>query len=310
MRGNLVKASSQAAGPTLAALCLLLAACGGAVSPGPSSPPLHIAGAYRVVVDPAGNLVVPDGVAHRVWRLDPRSGRLSILAGDGGSTLRGIGGPATAASIGIPRDAAVGPDGSVYIAVSSDQVLRVSAAGLLTAVVGTGQKGGAGDGGPAVAALLDGPTAVAVDRFGNLFVAEAAGRIRRIDASTKEITTVLQAVDQPHGVAAAADGSLYVAETGANRVRRLTASGASTMVQAGQLSMPTGVAVSGGDLLIADFGNNRIQRVSPSGTIATFVESVVGPTGVAVAEDGTIYVSELDWGLVRIDRSGRRTPIG
>ena len=157
------------------------------------------------------------------------------------------------------------------------------------------------DTGPAIAAQLRYPTGVAVDRAGNLYIADVQNnRIRRVDASGI-ITTVAGSgvmgysgdngpaiaaqLDYPVDLALDGAGNLYIADFGNYCIRRVDASGIITTVAGtgvpgfsgdngpaiqAQLSRPTGLAVDNSrNLYIADFDNDRIRRVDASGTITT-----------------------------------------
>jgi DNA-binding beta-propeller fold protein YncE len=111
---------------------------------------------------------------------------------------------------------------------------------VITTAVGTGEKGFAGDGGPAMAALLNGPFDVAFDRDGNLYFSDTFNhRIRRVDARTGVITTVAgngeagyggdggpafrAALNEPYGIAIDRAGTVFVADRLNRRVRRIDA---------------------------------------------------------------------------------------
>jgi streptogramin lyase len=112
--------------------------------------------------------------------------------------------------------------------------------GKVKHVAGTGQRGYAGDGGPAKNATFDGPKGIAVDESGHVYVVDTENQaIRRIDARTGLISTVagggpkhrgfggdagepLAALfDRPHGIAVAPDGAIYIGDTNNHRVRRV-----------------------------------------------------------------------------------------
>jgi sugar lactone lactonase YvrE len=150
-----------------------------------------------------------------------------------------------------------------------------------------------GDGGPADQALLNFPTAVAVDRAGHLYIADTLNhRVRRVDAAAGVITTVA-GLGQPRY---SGDGGLAV-EAGLNE--------------------PAALAVSdGGVLYIADQSNNRvravdlatgvIRTVAGTGTaayngdgVAATETGLAGPGGLALASDGTLFIADSFSGRIR-----------
>ncbi len=135
-----------------------------------------------IVVDSQGAIYIADTANNRVRLVRP-DGTIITVAGDGTSGSSGRGGPATAAPVGSPSGLTLDDGGNLYIA-SSNQLLRVGKDdGVLTVVAGspTDTTGFAGDDGPAPASLLNGPTGVARDPAGNLYISDAANnRVRRI----------------------------------------------------------------------------------------------------------------------------------
>ena len=158
-----------------------------------------------------------------------------------------------------------------------------------------------GDEGPAVEAQLNRPDRVAVDRAGNLYIADQSNHsIRKVDA-TGTITTIAGTgergfsgdegpaseaqLSSPFGVAVDGAGNLYIADSSNNRIRKVDATGTITTIAGtgefgfsgdggpaseAQLYSPRGVAVDGaGNLYIADTRNNRIRKVDATGTITT-----------------------------------------
>ena len=89
---------------------------------------------------------------------------------------------ATAAELLYPRGIAVARDGTVYVAqVGANRVRRIAPNGIITTYAGTGIAGFSGDGGPATAAQLSGPTGLALDQKGDLFILDSSnGRVRRV----------------------------------------------------------------------------------------------------------------------------------
>src|SRR3954468_13467879 len=117
----------------------------------------------------------------------------STLAGTGVAGFSGDDGPAVQAQINNPYGLAVGPDGALYFCeIGNHRVRRLDLkTGVISTVAGSGQKGYAGDGGPALEASLNEPYEVAFDRAGNLYFAEMQNHVvRRVDARTRVITTV------------------------------------------------------------------------------------------------------------------------
>ena len=279
-----------------------------------------------VALDGSGNLYIADSRNHRIRRVDA-TGTVASVAGSHSLDYSGDHGPAIAAVMDHPKDvAAVGTcqswvpwinrttteqvaesvamDGSctLYIAdTENHRIRRVDSSGTITTVAGTGERGAGGDGGPAVAAALNGPEGVAVDAAGNLYIADSGNhRIRRVDVSGT-VTTIAGTgrpgysgdggpaakaqLGSPSGVAVDDAGNLYIAETGTSRIRRVDVSGTITTIAGtgrfgysgdggpavmAQLGSPVDVAVDDeGNVYIADTLNSRIRRVDPSGTITT-----------------------------------------
>ena len=183
---------------------------------------------------------------------------------------------------------AAGPDGSVYVAdITPGHILRATPDGLVRRVA---------------AGSLRGPTNIAVSADGSLYIADtAAGLVCRVgpdgaistvagggnDTSGASVPGTHAALNGPSGLSLAPDGSLYIAESGAHRVRRLAPDGTITTVAGtgvagtagdggpatqAQLNGPNGLAVADdGSLYIADAGNNLIRRVGPDGLITTIL---------------------------------------
>lgn len=152
-----------------------------------------LAGPTGLAVDPEGNLLFTDSGHFRVRKVDRASGLIQAVAGRGTNRYTGDGGPAMSADLENPGSLALDSGGNLFIVeAGDDRVRRVDArTKLISTFAGTGAQGFSGDGGPAPNARLYGPRGVAVDREGNVFIADAFNRrIRRIDAGTGLISTV------------------------------------------------------------------------------------------------------------------------
>lgn len=257
-----------------------------------------------VAVDEAGNIYIADDGNGRVRKI-AASGEISTVAGNGsqddGET--GDGGPATSAQLLTVADVAVDAAGNLYLAESFyGRVRRVSPNGTITTVAGKGGSGGnSGDGGPATSAELREPYGLALDKSGNLYIADRGNHnIRRV-ARNGIITTVAgngtggysgdggpatsAQLSQPLDLDFDAEGNVFIVDSGNHRIRKIATTGTITTVvgsgisgyagdggpaTSAELSQPYGVAVDAeGNLFVADTFNHRIRKVSGNGIIRT-----------------------------------------
>ena len=134
-----------------------------------------------LAVDQQGNLYIADAGNNRVRKVTP-DGVLTTIAGNGNAGSAGDGGRAVTAELFIPTGLAVDAHGILYIADSANnKVRKVDLAGNISTLAGNGQAGFAGDSGSATSAQLNNPVALAVDRAGNLYVADLGNnRVRLV----------------------------------------------------------------------------------------------------------------------------------
>ncbi len=315
---------------------------------------------YGVAVMPDGGFVASSLSNDEVRRVSP-DGTITTLAGGLLNGFSGDGGPATSARLNLPMGVAVQPDGGVLIADSNNhRIRRVSPEGTISTVAGNGTEGFSGDGGPATAAQLDLPVAVAATRDGGFLIADYLNnRIRRVSPAGT-ITTVAGTGAEgfsgdggpatsarlgfPNSVSATADGGFLIADFVNNRVRRVSPDGTITTIagtggwgfsgdggpatQAQLNSVAEAVETADGGLLIVDTGNNRVRRVSPDGTITTvagiggFPGSFSGdgglatlaglnaPGGVALTASGGFLIADSNNNRVRFVDADFRPPAG
>jgi DNA-binding beta-propeller fold protein YncE len=192
---------------------------------------------HSIVLDRRDNLFICDIRNNRIRRRDAATGVLTTFAGNGTKVDTPEEAPLTAALNG-PRSIDIGPDGTMYLILrEGNKVYAIDPkAGRLRHLAGTGAKGYAGDGGPALAALWNGPKGIAYAPDGSLYIADTENHvIRRVSLQNGTVTTVA-------GTGARGDGPdgdpLKCA-----------------------LARPHGVHVSGGLLLIGDAENNRIRAL-------------------------------------------------
>lgn len=197
---------------------------------------------FDIEVDTAGNIYFADTEAHRIRRIDRRTGIITTVAGNGSWGFSGDGGPATAAALARPHVLLLAADGDLIIGDSFNQrIRRVDAStGIITTSAGNGTFGNAGDGGLAVDASFVYFGDFVMQPNGNLVVAGVGDhRLRRIDARTGAISafagTGRWAFGGDGGPASAAsfhltsgldtdrDGNIYIADKYNGRVRRIDA---------------------------------------------------------------------------------------
>jgi sugar lactone lactonase YvrE len=276
-----------------------------------------------LAIDVSGNLFIADS-GDRVRKFDPVTEIITTAAG-GGSPADGVGdgGPAVAATFDRTWCVAVDGAGNLFIGDSAPRgihylVRKVDAATqIITSIAGNGQRTTLGDNNAAIAATLRGPNGLTVDSSGNLFITDPGNnRIRRVDASTREITTVAGGGTRIETGVPATDfyfygvegrvaideaGNLYIAEGAIFRVRKVDArtklistvagNGSAEFSGDGGLAINAGVrpsdlAVDGhGNLYIAERG--RVRKVDLSGMITTVAgggrpASGIGDGGLAV----------------------------
>lgn len=216
---------------------------------------------------------------------------VSTLAGSG--TAGRANDTGTAASFDFPSGVAVDAAGNVFVADRDNHLIRkITSAGVVSTFAGSGQPAFADDTG--TAASFDSPTAIAIDRTGNLFVADRDNhRLRKI-TSAAVVSTVGDAdsFTAPSGVAVDTIGNVYVSDGSA--VRKVSAAGIVTTLADTGLANPQGLAVDGTGLVyVADRDNNRVGTIAADGTVSTFAGSgVASPVGLAVDATLDVYVAQ------------------
>jgi uncharacterized repeat protein (TIGR01451 family) len=265
---------------------------------------------YALASDSAGNLFVSD-VTNNIVRQVVASGTITTVAGNGATGYSGDGSSATGSELNGPYGLAVDTSGNLYIADRYNYRIRMVSGGTITTVAGNGKCCYSGDNGPATNAMLYGPSGVAVDSSGDIYIADTYNeRIRAVSASGT-ITTVAGSggsgfsgdggaassakIIYPEGVAVDASGNLYIADSGNGRIREVNASGAIGTVVGGAvndgglgifglLNQPSGVVRdTSGNTYISDTNNNRVRKVAANGAIAT----VAGTGTSGFAGDGS-----------------------
>jgi len=248
-------------------------------------------GPNGVALDTTGSLYIADTGNDRIRRVNA-NGIINTVAGNSGNGPWGDGGAATNASLFLPMHVAIDASGNYFIAdKENNRIRKVDTNGIITTVAGKNSQTYSGDGGAATNAGLSLPESVAVDAYGNLFIADYNdNRVRKVDTNGI-ITTVAGKNSQtysgdggaatnaglywPNDVAVDGSGELYIVDSSHYRIRQVDINGTITTVAGNGSSSfsgdndtatnagmyPSGVAVDGyGNLFIS--GNYRIRKVA------------------------------------------------
>jgi uncharacterized protein (TIGR03437 family) len=267
-----------------------------------------------VVLDSSGNLYIADTVNHCIRKIS--GGTITTIAGVGGTAgYSGDGAAATAANLGDPSGLAFDSSGNLYIADSTNSVIRKISGTTISTVAGDhGQIAGyGGDNGAANVAILNNPTAVAFDSAGNYYITDNGNNlIRKVD-TTGIITTYVGAtggtsgtsgkLTAPNGMWFDASGALYIADSGNDRLAKYIPpsdfsnfagtgvpafSGDGGQADLAQLSKPVGMVMdAAGNIYFTDTNNSRIRKITTDGIITT----IAGKGGGAYSGDGGLATS-------------------
>ncbi len=242
---------------------------------------------YGIGIDNIGNVLISDIGNNRLRKVD-RAGIITTFAGTGLSGQSGDGGPASAAQV-APFRITVDRNGNIYVG-GGQCIRKISTSGIITTVAGTGMFGFNGDGIPATSAKLNDPRGLAVDKIGNLYIADYHNsRIRKVD--TLGYISTIAGLATP---GFSGDGGLAVDAA---------------------LYMPIDIALDTlGNLYFADYGNHRIRKIDSSGIISTIagrdssgysgdggaatLAKLKGPTSIALNSHGDLYIGH--WGAIRM----------
>ena len=305
--------------------------CGNSGDGGPATA-AQIGSGASIALDTAGAMYFDSATADggsSIRKISPDGTVSSVPGGDFSYSL-GDGGPSVNAHLYLPNAVALDPAGDLYIADTSwDRVRRIAPNGVITTFAGNGQycnssPPSCGDGGPATAAALSTPYAVGADGAGNVYILEPF-QVRKVTpsgiistfANFSPIVAGFMAVD--------AAGTVYIALR--NAVYQLSPGGVPIPVAPQTKFINVGgLAVDrAGNLYIADFQTYLVQKVAADGTVTTvagngknnhsgdggpaLTTSVGAPFGLAVAADGTLFVSTDGVFVRKIAPDGNMTTI-
>jgi DNA-binding beta-propeller fold protein YncE len=202
-------------------------------------PAARTAGPYCIALNPAGTEVFIADL-RRVHAIELETGKTRVVAGNGVKGVPADGAVAVEAPLSDPRAVAVDRQGNVYILERGGNALRVVTPNgkIRTVVNASGKKGGEGDGGDALAATMNGPKHLCIDRDDSVIIADAenhlirryvpkTGRILRVAGTGKKGAAGLGArpteceLNRPHGVTVHRDGTLFIVDSYNNRVLKI-----------------------------------------------------------------------------------------
>jgi DNA-binding beta-propeller fold protein YncE len=264
-----------------------------------------------VTIDCHGNVYVADSENHVVRKVERATGIISTVAGLSGEGHMRQAVEQDAPAQPMDEDPLAGGVGETGPATFTQQADLSGTVRYWTNQAATAPQRYGGDGGPAVRAQLNFPTAVAVDQEGNVYIADTMNhRVRMVDAVTGMITTVAgtgqarfsgeggpadqAALNEPAALAVDDEGRLYIADQSNHRVRMvnlrtgviqtIAGTGVATYDGDGKpardtaLAGPSGLALMADRLYIADTFNGRVRCVELSSRLMT-----------TVAGDGGVY---------------------
>ncbi|MCY4555102.1 MAG: hypothetical protein OXF79_01660 [Chloroflexi bacterium] len=244
-------------------------------------------------------------------------GIIQTVLGNGSEGWEGDGGPATAAACQTPYACEFDPQGNMVVCMGRHhRIRRVDATtGTVALICGTGEPGYAGDGGPAVDAVINQPYGLAIDANGDIYFAQRFDpAVRRIDGRTGMVSTVAGTGEfgysgdggpgneamlrEPNDLCLDRRGGLLIADVQDQRIRRVdlatgiisTFAGTGEKSRAGEGRAATGASLMGpravcadsqGNVYVCEREGNGVRRISPDGVLTTIAgaEGVYGYAG-------------------------------
>jgi len=283
-----------------------------------------------IVTDAAHNVYFSDYSYNVIRKLTP-AGVLSILAGSGGAGFNN--GTGTAASFNNPQGLCIDVAGNIYVADAGNQAIRkITPFGAVTTIAGNGTVGA--NNATGAAATFYNPRSVAIDKSGNIFIADYNNHVIRKITSAGVVTTfagngeatyadgtgAAARFSYPSGIVFDSAGNLLVADENNYRIRKITAAGVVTTVTAngttdilnypGNTSTiyPRGITIDAlNNIYILSPSENRILKLTPAGVLTPFAGGGISQNGTGVNaaffspmaitfdSTGSLYVSDYNY---------------
>lgn len=285
--------------------------------------------AEGIAVDSAGVLYVADMINNRIRKI-ATDGTVTTLAGT--TTPGSLNGTGAAASFSFPQSVATDADGNVYVADTSNHLIRkITPAGVVTTVAGIAGSAGHTNG-PAATAKFNSPSGIATDTSGNLYVADANNNLIRKISAAGEVTTLAgpgsldatgapaPAFNSPRALVVDPTGVVYVSDSANNMIRKITPAGVVTTLAgsttagnadgngtAATFNFPHGIALdASGNIYVVS--NDRVRKITPAGEVTTVTGTATGvrvdgtlaaavfggTQSLTIDANGVIYVLEID----------------
>jgi len=268
---------------------------------------------------PTGLSISSDGF---LFVADKQNNIIRIISPQGvvntiaGNTKIGFSNTKGAVTFNFPSGVGVDATGNVYVADDDNSAIRrIDPTGAVITFAGNGGQGSGN--GLGTAAQFSGPTGVATDVVGNVYVADNGNNLIRKITPKGQVTTfagsgsrgnangqgTAASFNQPQALTVDAGGNVYVADEGNNMIRKIAPDGTVTTLAGGggsgaangkgsaaTFSSPAGVAVdSDGNVYVGDSGNNLIRKIAPDGTVTT-----LAGTGAAGSVNRTLMQSSFN----------------
>lgn len=270
---------------------------------------------YGIAIAADGTRYVADaGDNNRIRKITP-DGTVSTLAGGKEGYADGTG---NLAAFHTPSGLAIDAEGNLYVAdTGNHRIRKVSPTGLVSTLAGDGTVGTRD--GLAAQAQFNGPVGVAVDKTGQVYVADTYNDRIRVISPDGQVRTLAGGglpgyadgvgkearFDTPAALALDGQGNVWVADTRNNAIRKLAPDGTvSTLLRSepsdreAALRRPVSLVVThDGVLYVGEMSHGGVLQITQDGRLhvltgATLMDQLARPAGLALAKDGTLHVSD------------------